>query len=230
MNAKQFCELAADTTWIFDFFALGFDFLLQFPPQDFQFPHDQVLLSMQKADRENLVEAVVAADGEIPSAVYSHLSFPDRLGFLERGSDATVSSPAFWPSLVAVLRAIDRSVESMNPYAFGHNPDEWKNVRKHFAGSGYRLDRDRGPVILKPPAISRQAWFAYAEDHGFSASEQRGQYHRRFFQNLSRIREYECELEWVWPRVIDDIADELGGPLTVGMCPVVGAMEIDGTE
>jgi hypothetical protein len=230
MNAKRFCELGAHTTWIFDFFAIGFDYLLQFPPQDFESPDDEVMLSLQKADKEKLADAIAAADGEIPAALYSYLGFPDRHGFLEPDSETTVSSPVFWPLLIAVLRAIDKSVESMSPYLFGHNHGHWKNVRKHFAERGFRLHRDQEVVIFKPPAISTQAWFAYAEDQGFSALEQRGQYHHRFFQNLSRIHEHECELDLVWPRVIDDIADDLGSPLTVGMCPVVETMTIDGTE
>lgn len=230
MNAKQFCELVADTTWVFDFFGVGFDYLLQFPPQEFESPDDEVILSLQKADNEKLADAITAAHGEIPAALYSHLGFPDRHGFLERGSEAAVSSPTFWPLLITVLRAIDKSVESMSPFLFGHNLDHWKNVRKHFAETGFRLHRDRGTVVFKPPAISRQAWFPYAEDQGFSALEQRGQYHHRFFQNLSMIHEHDCELDWISPRVIDDIADELGGPLTVGMCPIVEDMTIDGAE
>jgi carbon-nitrogen hydrolase len=229
VKAKQFCQLVAATTWIFDFFAVGFDYLLQFPPQQPGGPDQEVILSLQKAEKARLTEAIEAADGEVPNAVYSYLGFPDRHAFLEPGAEAAVGADAFWPSLLAVLRAIDQSVETMSPYLYGLLPDRWKAVRSHFAAAGYRLDRDQGTVIFKPPAITQQGWFQHAEARGFTPLEQRGQYHHRFFQNLSRIHEHECAIEWVWPKAIDDF-EALGSPLSVGMCPVVDTMEMDGAE
>lgn len=82
MNAKQFCELVADTTWVFDFFGVGFDYLLQFPPQEFESPDDEVILSLQKADKEKLADAITAAHGEIRQLCIRIWVFRIDTGFL----------------------------------------------------------------------------------------------------------------------------------------------------
>lgn len=212
--------------WLFDLFAIGYDFIAtRVTPSDIE--HKYPNLASLTAELANLRfrDLLVAADGEIPGKI---------LGFVEpaKGWDLATAddleSEGFLTRLLAVLRLIDEVSAGLSYFSFGLSAREWPGVRMFLRDHHNILNLDpRRGVVLKPPPLDTSDWWRAAVAAGWLEPLERGQFHYRLFHNLARVPEsigYELNLKVL--ESADDAEQTITGPLRVAVIPLVKQMRI----
>jgi predicted amidohydrolase len=216
--AMERCE------WIFDFFAIGYDYLASRPC------HAESLLErLAHNSSPELRQRITDSDGDLPVLIFSYLGVPFRrwAGM----SDSHLESDDFCFKLLSVLWQIDRAAADLNYFKTGASRTAWPRVRIHLQESGLQLNRDHRLVTVRPPHLENKKWWRAAKKAKWSLL-QRGQNLDPLFQNLARVAEVPGAtfvLTTQLPAIYDRLEPEKE-TLKIGVAPLIGDMRVGSTS
>lgn len=226
MDADSFKTEIQYCDWLFDLFAIGYDYIAsRVTPIDLDANYPDLASVIGQLAKMRLAELLVAADGGVPPEVLDFLGPTVSWG---RVSRVDLESEAFITRLLALLRLIDEVTAGVNHFRFGLSSREWPTVRTFLRSHHNVLSKNsHRRVILKPLPLDTMDWWRVAVAAGWQEPLERGQFHHRLFHNLLRLPEsLDHELKHIVLRSADDAEMSVIGNLTVGVIPVVKEMEI----
>jgi len=228
MHADSFKTEIQHCDWLFDFFAVGYDYIAtRVTPTDLDANYPDLASAVGQLASMRLAELLVAADGGVP---------PELLDFLRPAaswsgvSGVDLEGKPFLTRLLALLRLIDEVAAGVSYFSFGLSPREWPKVRAFLRSNHNVLSKDshRG-VILKPLPLDTMDWWQVAIAAGWMEPVERGQFHHRLFHNLLRLPEsLDHELKHIVLKSADDAETSVTGSLRIGVIPIVNRMEVSG--
>jgi predicted amidohydrolase len=230
MDADSFKREIEKCDWLFDLFAIGYDFIATrvTPSLDLDSQYPDLPSAIMELSRLRLAELLVSADGGVPS---------ETTDFLRPAASWTHVPPTelerepFLTRLLALLRLIDQVSAGVSDFSYGLSPREWPGVRTFLRSHHHVLSKNphRG-VILKPPPLGTMDWWRLAVAAGDQGPLKRGQFHHRLFQNLLRLPEsLDHDLKHIVLRSADDAEQGIRGNLRVGVIPLVQNMDVNAT-
>lgn len=226
MDADSFKSEIRNCDWLFDLFAIGYDFIAtRVTPTDLDAKYPDLGRVVGELASTGLRSRLVAADGELP---------PGVVPFLVATSDwehvplFNFESEPFLTRLLALLRLIDEVSAGVSYFNFGLSGREWPKVRSFLRAHHNLLSKNTArKVILKPPPFDGAAWWQAAVAAGWMEPVERGQFHHRIFQNLVRLPEFlDHGVKHIVLRSADDAERDISAPLRVGVIPLVRNMEV----
>jgi len=168
-------------TWIFDFFAIGFDYLASRI-----FPSEDILEDLARMSDPAFRKTISDEDGAIPASIHEFLGLRD--GGWTNMKDADLKTDDFLLKLLYVLWQIDRAALDLNYFCFFAKKLHWPTVADHLDVKNC-LNRDPArKVIIRPPELSKKKWWVAASKLNWNRAE-RGQHLEPFFKNLIRVPE-----------------------------------------
>lgn len=206
--------------WIFDFFAIGYDYLASRPSQP-----ESLLDRLAHNSTPELRQRITESDGDLPALIFSFLGVPFRrwAGM----SDSHLESDDFCFRLLCVLWQIDRAAADLNYFKTGASRTAWPRVRIHLQQSGLQLNKDYRLVTVRPPHLENKKWWRAAKKTKWNMLE-RGQNLDRLFQNLARVAEVPGAtfvLATQLPAIYDRLEPEKD-TLKIGVAPLINDMRI----
>jgi predicted amidohydrolase len=226
MDADLFKTEIQACDWLFDLFAIGYDFITtRVTPTDLDTKYPDLASVIGQLARMRFAELLVAADGGVPPEVLEFLRPAASWG---RVSYVDLEGEPFLTRLLALLRLIDEVAAGVSYFSFGLSPREWPKVRTFLRSHHNVLSKDlHRSVILKPPPLDTMDWWRVAVAAGWQEPLERGQFHYRLFHNLLRLPEsLDHELKHIVLRSADDAEMSVTGNLRVGLIPLIKKMEV----
>jgi predicted amidohydrolase len=226
MDADSFKTEIQYCDWLFDLFAIGYDYIAtRVTPSDLDANYPDLTSVIGQLASMRFAELLVAADGGVPPEVLDFLRPAASWG---RVSCVDLEGEPFLTRLLALLRLIDEVTAGVSHFSFGLSPREWPKVRTFLRSHHNVLSKNshRG-VILKPLPLDTMALWRVAVAAGWQEPLERGQFHHRLFHNLLRLPEsLDYELKHIVLRSADDAEMSVTGNLRVGVIPLVKEMEV----
>lgn len=230
MLSSEFKLAIERCDWLFDFFALGYDFAVNrvTPPtgEPMEEVYPELARRVQDLARLRMRQRLVAADGAIPRELLEYLKAGSATDWQRVCGDELEGQP-FLIRLLAVLRLIDEVAADFSYFSFGISSREWPEVRTFLQQNRQALNKDPlRRVVLKPPALSAMDWWALAVRSGWKEPVPRGQFQHRIFQNLCRVPSpIDCDIEHFVICSADDAEQSITGPLKVAVIPTIERMD-----
>jgi len=232
MDTDSFKTEIRNCRWLFDLFAIGYDFIAtRVTPVDIEHKYPNLASVTVELASLRFRDLLVAGDGKIPSNLLGFIA-PAKGWDLAMADD--LESEGFLTRLLAVLRLIDEVAAGLSYFSFGLSGREWPGVRMFLRDHHNGLNLDpRRRVVLKPPPLDTSDWWRAAVSAGWLEPLVRGQFHHRLFHNLVRVPEsvgYELNLKAL--ESADDAEQPIIGPLKIAVVPLVTRMRIgvDGAD
>jgi hypothetical protein len=212
--------------WLFDLFAIGYDFIAtRVTPTDLDAKHPDLARVIGEPAAMRFRNLLVAADGGIPGRV---IRFLNPAADWEHVTADELESEAFLTRLLGLLRLIDEVAAGLNYFNFGLSPGEWPKARAFLRSHHNVLSKNpQRRVILKPPPLDAANWWQSAVAAGWQEPIQRGQFHHRLFQNLVRLPEsLDHDLKHIVLRSADDAERSISSALKIGVIPLVKQIQV----
>jgi len=226
MDAESFKSEIKNCDWLFDLFAIGYDFIAtRVTPTDLDAKYPDLARTIGELAGTGLRDQLVAADGEVPPGL---LPFLVATADWEHSPTTEFESERFLTRLLALLRLIDEVAAGVNYFNFGLSGREWPKVRSFLRAHHNLLSKSTARrVIVKPPPFDGAEWWQAAVAAGWMEPVERGQFHHRLFQNVVRLPEFlDHDLRHIVLRSADDAERNIGASLRVGVIPLIRNMEI----
>jgi hypothetical protein len=216
MQPSELKSEMQECKWIFDFFAIGFDYL-----SSRMYASEDILDRLASGSSRAFRDAISNRDGGMPASIHDFLGVPNR--DWSQMTDTGLEAPDFHFKLLYVLWQIDRAALDLNYFCKGGNKALWPSVREHLERNHLSLHRDFARrVIIRPPPLAAKHWWSAALKLKWSIVE-RGQHLDRLFQNLIRVPEVlgaDITLLNRMPALFDRVTSE-DSSFKIGIVPLV---------